>query len=304
MKGLVLSLFPGIDLLGRAFEEAGFCVVRGPDPLWGGDVHLFHPPSGRFDGVIGGPPCKGESNLAHLNGNPGETLRHEFVRVVTEAAPRWWVMEAVKRHEALGLEPCYNAALSPRWLGERQSRKRWFHSNLNLLRNLEYEVFEPLEFKHAVLAVHGGGVGTVVRGMATYSWEEMCALQGLPEDYDLPGFTRQAKREAVGNGVPLVMGRAVVKAVLAELERIGSVTDHPDTPLLDWMRTMETPDPGPATWNPFTDCDCDEEGGVHDFGCNGVVMAMQTETWPDGGNLPLETRLQVEDEKETDRCED
>jgi site-specific DNA-cytosine methylase len=26
---LVLSLFPGIGLLDRAFEEAGFCVVRG-----------------------------------------------------------------------------------------------------------------------------------------------------------------------------------------------------------------------------------------------------------------------------------
>src|SRR6516164_7336123 len=28
---LVLSLFPGIGLLDMAFEESGFCVVRGPD---------------------------------------------------------------------------------------------------------------------------------------------------------------------------------------------------------------------------------------------------------------------------------
>lgn len=28
---LVLSLFPGIGLLDMAFEEEGFCVVRGPD---------------------------------------------------------------------------------------------------------------------------------------------------------------------------------------------------------------------------------------------------------------------------------
>lgn len=33
---LILSLFPGIGLLDRAFEECGFCVVRGPDILWGG----------------------------------------------------------------------------------------------------------------------------------------------------------------------------------------------------------------------------------------------------------------------------
>ncbi len=31
---LVLSLFPGIGLLDRAFELEGFTVVRGPDVLW------------------------------------------------------------------------------------------------------------------------------------------------------------------------------------------------------------------------------------------------------------------------------
>ena len=51
-----------------------------------GDVRRFHPPAGRFDGVIGGPPCKGESNLAHLNGTPGETMRDEFRRVVEEVS--------------------------------------------------------------------------------------------------------------------------------------------------------------------------------------------------------------------------
>jgi len=50
MTSLVLSLFPGIGLLDMAFEEAGFCVVRGPDLLWGGDIHDFHPPAGKFEG--------------------------------------------------------------------------------------------------------------------------------------------------------------------------------------------------------------------------------------------------------------
>jgi hypothetical protein len=36
MSGLLLSLFPGIDLLGRGFELEGFNVVRGPDPIFGG----------------------------------------------------------------------------------------------------------------------------------------------------------------------------------------------------------------------------------------------------------------------------
>ena len=46
MKPLVLSLFPGIGLLDLAFEERGFCIERGPDLLWGGDIRRFHPPCG------------------------------------------------------------------------------------------------------------------------------------------------------------------------------------------------------------------------------------------------------------------
>ena len=243
MNGLVLSLFPGIGLLDRAFEEEGFCVVRGPDLLWGGDIHRFHPPLGKFNGVIGGPPCKGESRLAHLNGVAGATMRHEFARVVHEADPDWWVMEAVKPHkDFMHRVPCRlsqeldvlrgNRAdcicerrhgpvqicpLSPRWLGETQSRLRFFHSNISLRSHVEVQVFQPREFKYAVLAGHGGAEGSIQRRMATYAWPEMCALQGLPEDFDLPGFNRQAKREAVGNGVPLPMGRAIAKAVKAAL---------------------------------------------------------------------------------------
>jgi len=82
---LVLSIFPGIDILGRAFEEQGYCVVRGPDKLWGGDIKLFHPPEGVFEGVIGGPPCQEFSALRHVNKDkPAKwgNLIPEFERVV------------------------------------------------------------------------------------------------------------------------------------------------------------------------------------------------------------------------------
>lgn len=205
---LILSVFPGIDLLGMAFEREGFCVVRGPDLIFGGDIHTFHPPAGRFDGVIGGPPCKGESGLAHLNGRPGWTMRDEFYRVVREAEPRWWVCEAVRAHPAPYVTP-----LSPRWLGEKQSRLRYFHSNLDLRPHVEFATFEHPEFKHAALAGHGPAEGKVTRGIAKYRWPEHCVLQGLPADFHLPGFTRNARFEAVGNGVPLPMGRAIARAV-------------------------------------------------------------------------------------------
>ena len=66
---LVLSLFPWADLFGKAFEDQGFCVVRGPDILWGGDIGSFNVPTGKFDGVIGGPPCQLFSNGSRLNGS-------------------------------------------------------------------------------------------------------------------------------------------------------------------------------------------------------------------------------------------
>jgi Site-specific DNA methylase len=55
---LVLSLFPGIGLLDRGFEDSGFAVVRGPDLIFGGDIRKFKIMPGKFDGIIGGPPCQ------------------------------------------------------------------------------------------------------------------------------------------------------------------------------------------------------------------------------------------------------
>ncbi len=130
---LVLSLFPGIGLMDRAFEGEGFCVVRGPDLLWGGDIRRFHPPAGRFDGVIGGPPCQAFSALAHLVRASGREPRFgnlipEFERVVLEAQPEWFVMENVPAapqpsivdYGAHSFTFC-NAAL-----GEEQERLRRF----------------------------------------------------------------------------------------------------------------------------------------------------------------------------------
>ena len=98
---LVLSLFPGIGLLDMAFEEEGFCVLRGPDLLWGGDIRRFHPPAGKFDGVIGGPPCQAFGHLGSVNRSRWgmdsvlPNLIPEFERCVIEAEPIWFLMENV-----------------------------------------------------------------------------------------------------------------------------------------------------------------------------------------------------------------
>ena len=97
---LILSLFPGIGLLDHAFEFEGFTVVRGPDVLWGGDIRTFHPPAGRFDGIIGGDPCQSHSSLANLVRAKGlepsfPDMTPEYERVVNEAQPAWFLRENV-----------------------------------------------------------------------------------------------------------------------------------------------------------------------------------------------------------------
>ncbi len=133
MKNLIVSLFPGIGLLDLAFEEAGYCVVRGPDLLWGGNIERFHPPAGRFDGVIGSPPCQLFSPLVNLVRARGREPRHgnlipEFERCVAAAAPRWFLMENVPAAPVPAV-PGYAVhafILDNRWLAEAQHRQRRF----------------------------------------------------------------------------------------------------------------------------------------------------------------------------------
>ncbi len=243
---LVLSLFPGIGLLDMAFEEEGFCVVRGPDLLWGGDVRRFHAPAGRFDGVIGGPPCKAFSPLANIcrarygEGSVAENLIPEFERVVNEAQPAWFVMENVTQ-APLPVVAGYIVAfdvVNTRWLGAEQNRLRKFSFGARraLDFHVETEALEPMRWEAAVCASVGGrratavidaqgrSVGnqglTVAARLKTRSLAEECALQGLPDDFlaDSP-LTAKGKSEAVGNGVPLPMGRAVARAVKGALRR-------------------------------------------------------------------------------------
>lgn len=236
---LVLSLFPGIGLFDQAFELEGFTVVRGPDVLWGGDIHTFHPPLDKFDGVIGGPPCQAFSRLRHLVEHNGyqtaPNLIPEFERCVSEAKPDWFVMENVPdapNPEVDGYQ-VRDQILNNRWVGGVQNRLRRFnfgtHSGLELLP--EITLFEDPQWEPAVMASGGanprpvaiGGSGKVKAGKAnqigyasTTYLKRACELQGLPGDFlnEAP-FTVAGKVKVVGNGVPLPMGRSIARAVKA-----------------------------------------------------------------------------------------
>lgn len=218
MGDLVLSLFPGLDVLGMGFEAEGFCVVRGPDVLLGTDVREFTPQAGKFDGVIGGPPCQAFSPIGNVNkARYGEAsvmpdLIPEFARVVSRAEPAWWVME--NSPHAYAPMPSSCVALDTAWLGERQSRKRNFWSS----HHLEPEV-------PALIGPDAGSEPTVCSS-GSVDWKgsrakaparsvgDMLELQGLPRGLlDAAPFTVQAKKRLVGNAVPLPMARAIARAV-------------------------------------------------------------------------------------------
>ena len=222
---LVLSIFPGIGILDVGFEEAGFCVVRGPDVIWGGDIRKFHPPGGRFDGIIGGPPCQSFSPIGNVNkARYGEAsvmpdLVPEFERVVSEVEPKWWVMENSTHCPGTKMTG-HRLEVDNEWLGQPQRRRRAFWSNLNLARFLMLPALLPPD----------SGSERTVCSADSVDWRgsrsrepkrtlaDNCELQGLPREFFAHRpFTVSAAKRMVGNAVPLPMARAIADAVVRAL---------------------------------------------------------------------------------------
>lgn len=220
--GMVLSLFPGVGLLDRAFEAVGLSTFRGPDKLWGGDVRRFHVPAGHFWGVIGGPPCQEFSGLRRSKPTGhGVQMLAEFRRVVSDAEPEWWLLE--------------NVATVPDVRIEGYSWQRI---------DVDQAWYVPVSrLRHIQFGSRSGRTLQIPRGDRQPNpepcalacddrpWPVVRRLQGLPDDYELPGFTRAGAVAAVGNGVPIVLGRVLARAVLAAYGhecQPGPVTDWVD----------------------------------------------------------------------------
>lgn len=213
MSELVLSLFPGIGMLDKGFEEAGFCVVRGPDLIFGGDIRTFRVPVGKFDGVIGGPPCQDFSKARRLapSGNGLEMLA-EFQRIVCEAMPVWWLAENVPGVPDIRIDgySWQRLDMSPRDFGARQARNR-----------------------HIQFGARDGGVLAIPRYRAAADYSStvtagdrrsvsvIAELQGLPPSFDVPAFSRVAVKRAIGNGVHISVSRSLALAVTHRLQNAG-----------------------------------------------------------------------------------
>jgi DNA (cytosine-5)-methyltransferase 1 len=213
--------------------------------LFGGDVKRFSPPAGRFDGVIGGPPCQLFSELERLNEyqrrkgkqiRQAENLIPEFERVVAAAAPAWFLMENVPKAPMPAVEGygMCERLIRDVWVGGETNRLRRFSfgwrgmSNLSALLQFRVEMLalHTPNPKPAVIAASGGRTprydspGKLTRryrGGEIYKTSDlaaMCLDQGLPADFLCAApLTAVGKRQVVGNGVPLPMGRAVARAV-------------------------------------------------------------------------------------------
>ncbi len=217
---LILSLFPGIDLLGRGFESEGYCVVRGPDVVWGGDIFDFHPPSEKFAGIIGGPPCQ-KFSMANPNRDTsqGMVLVREFIRVVHEAAPEWLLMENTPGVPAVDV-PGYAMQkffLNAWECGGRQHRNRCFQFGSRDATCIvcDRAVTPSGELERTCLATEGNNPVRKAWHRTTHrrTWADFCELQGLPRNFDLPGMNLSAKYRAVGNGVPVYMAAVIARAV-------------------------------------------------------------------------------------------
>lgn len=218
MNNLVLSVFPGFDLLGRAFEDEGYIVLRGPDTLWGGDIKRFHAPARVFAGLIGGPPCKKHSTTIHLGvgRSPTRDYTPDFLRIFGEVQPTWAVMENVRGVLNKRLMPDDWACVRLRdWdCGGLTHRVRYFWvwpATLILAPGKK-----PGKPEYSVLASswknHNGT--QIFRGQSNISLEKAARLQGFAEL--LPMLRPLGKKYAVqllGNGVPKAMGRYIAKEI-------------------------------------------------------------------------------------------
>jgi DNA (cytosine-5)-methyltransferase 1 len=207
---LILSLFPGIDLLGRGFELEGYCVVRGPDTLWGGDIRRFYAPANRFDGIIAGSPCQDFSRKrrAPPTGEGLELLR-EFGRVVFESQAAWFLLENVPTVPDIQIEgyTVQRFDLNSRECGAAQSRLRHFQFGSKEGLVISPHRRPPTGCAEAVCLASEG------ESTDRRSFADFCELQGLPRDFDLPGWSIAAKYCAVGNGVHVGVARVIARAI-------------------------------------------------------------------------------------------
>lgn len=171
----------------------------------------MHVPSGLYAGVIAVSPCQDFSDARRdpMTGN-GLAMLLEFVRIVEEAGPEWFLLENVRSCPDIHVRgyTMQRFWLNARECGCRQRRFRRFQfgslDGVGLV--LPPPVFAAGPAEPCCMATEG-----TKKNRRT--WADFCELQGLPRTFKLPGLGLKASYAAVGNGVPIPMGRVLAIAI-------------------------------------------------------------------------------------------
>lgn len=199
---LVLSLFSGVGLLDKAFREAGFCVVSAGDLITGQDIREFTGVKNKFDGVIGGPPCQDFSGLKRNKGTYSLDMMYEFLRIVSECEPNWYLLENVKGVPNVtdlienDVTVQQNKSVTDqleKYNHQRIDINQGWYDNYSRLRHIQFGCKDDL-----YLNIPRGTMQDIKSGCALASddrsFRELCHIQGLGEDFDLPDFNVKGKK--------------------------------------------------------------------------------------------------------------
>ncbi|MGE4419735.1 MAG: DNA cytosine methyltransferase [Sulfurimonas sp.] len=222
---LVLSLFSGIGLLDKAFKEAGFCVVSAGDIINGShfDIRDFAGLKNKFDGIIGGSPCQDFSTLKRNRGNYSLEMMYEFLRVVSDCEPDWYLLENVKgvpnvtellKNSVTLQDKNVNVTELLKYSHQRIDINQGWYDNYSRLRHIQFGSKNDLYLNIPRGTMKDNILGGCALASDDRSFKELCSIQGLEPDFDLPDFNVKGKKKVVGNGVPLSIGRVLAKAVL------------------------------------------------------------------------------------------
>jgi DNA (cytosine-5)-methyltransferase 1 len=216
----ILSLFPGVDILGRAFHQAGHTVVRGPDLVTGDRIEDFHGLPGHVDGIIAGPPCQDFSCLrrAKPSGHGKKMLSH-LLRVANECDCTWILVENVPGVPSLYFqgERMQRIDLTDIECGGIQLRRRhwqWWHRDGLQLHPTRLTQSQARSVTPAVTATP--------RSTQPRNYHELCRRMGLPAPIHPAGWSHAAKCRAIGNAVTWPM--ATTMAAAASQAIAGVVT--------------------------------------------------------------------------------
>jgi DNA (cytosine-5)-methyltransferase 1 len=146
-------------------------------------------------------------------------MLEEFARVVLEARPEWWLMENVARVPTVTkLHGHIFSELSHSYVIQRLDINQGWYCDVTRLRHIQFGSQSGRSLN--VLRQHiNPGSHRAALASDDRPFSELCRLQGLPEDFNLPPFLANEKKRAVGNGVPLQMGRVLAQAIIEVYEK-------------------------------------------------------------------------------------